>query len=118
LPRPEPATLTAHNRSKNPNALIADSERNMPRNKKSKRRQTLCKESRARQILNQGGEHYSKNRERRHVRRNRSEKNQELWLTPHTIQTEGFSRFVPSPTPNPGCGTSSAPLCLLGVEEK
>jgi len=74
LPCPEPATLTAHNRSKTPNALIADSERNMPRNKKSKRRQTLCKESRARQILNQGGEHYSKNRERRHVRRNRPEK--------------------------------------------
>ena len=64
------------------NALIADSERNMPRNKKSKRRQTLCKESRARQILNQGGKHYSKNRERRHVRKNRSGKNQELWLTP------------------------------------
>jgi uncharacterized protein (UPF0216 family) len=84
LPRPEPATLTAHNRAKTPNALIADSERNMPRSKKSKRRQTLCKESRARQILNQGGEHYSKNRECRHVRRNRSEKNQELWLTPPT----------------------------------
>ena len=81
LPRPEPATLAAHNRLKTQNALIADSERNMPRSKKSKRRQTLCKESRARQILDQGGEHYSKNHERRHVRRKRSEKNQELWLT-------------------------------------
>ena len=37
---------------------------------------------------------------------------------PHTIQTEGFSRFVPSPTQNPRRGTSSASLCLLGVEEK